>query len=234
MWKDYIDVNDPKKNNTFDNDKDVRDKTISISYKNEIKKWIELCIKECVNLPVIRETLNQYLNSVNTITSQATNNKMEQDIIDKIIKTGNVDTAIQISNSIEKIKSELCHSFLKKICNSLNTMEIGTEIKTKTNLCFDLNFDNSSKFYFELDFNEGIGISIINSSVLKEQRVKFLTHFKVENLENASNDNAYNNWLWYSRDWVKFNTNTLTNDEVIKQQTKLFNEMITNLKNIQL
>ena len=51
---------------------------ICISYKNNIINWIEKCIKEMANKPIIRETLNQYLTLIKQLTNQTTNNKMEQ------------------------------------------------------------------------------------------------------------------------------------------------------------
>lgn len=58
---------------------------ICVSYENHIKNWLEKCIKEMANKPTIRETLNQYLYLVKQLTNQATNNKMAQEIVNKII-----------------------------------------------------------------------------------------------------------------------------------------------------
>lgn len=45
---------------------------ICISYENEIIIWIEKCIEKVANKPIIRETLIQYLNLINSITNQQT------------------------------------------------------------------------------------------------------------------------------------------------------------------
>ncbi|PWL28391.1 PD-(D/E)XK nuclease family protein [uncultured Roseivirga sp.] len=42
----------------------------TISYKEEIIQWLELCIKEAVNRPALRETLNQYLMTLKKLTHQ--------------------------------------------------------------------------------------------------------------------------------------------------------------------
>ena len=49
-----------------------------ISYKSDIVKWLDLCIKEMVNKPYIRETLNQYLFLINELTGQSNNSKMSE------------------------------------------------------------------------------------------------------------------------------------------------------------
>lgn len=54
---------------------------ICISYQENITNWLEKCIIEMANKPIIRESLNQYLVLVKQLTNQSTNNKMSQDII---------------------------------------------------------------------------------------------------------------------------------------------------------
>ena len=51
-----------------------------ISYKNDIKEWLETCLKESVAYPLLRETLTQYINLINHLTGQAMNHEMEIEI----------------------------------------------------------------------------------------------------------------------------------------------------------
>lgn len=62
---------------------------VCVSYQENIKIWLEKCIKEMANKPIIRESLNQYLVLVKQITNQSTNNKMSQNIIDYISQDKN-------------------------------------------------------------------------------------------------------------------------------------------------
>ncbi len=99
-----------------------------ISYKDDIIDWLDQCRKEAANFPIIRETITQYSNLIKHLTNQATNNKMEQDIIKTIIESSNIDEAIEISKSIEKIKLTV----IKKIADSLNEHYLDIEYKLPT------------------------------------------------------------------------------------------------------
>ena len=82
----------------LENNKDF----ICISYEQHIVNWIENCIKEMANKPIIRETLNQYLHLVKQITNQTTNNKMEKELEQLIIKNKDaVKTLLDAHNSLE-------------------------------------------------------------------------------------------------------------------------------------
>jgi len=86
---------------------------VCISYENVIKEWLELCIKEMVNRPIIRETFNQYLYLIKSLTNQSTNNKMSTEII-KIMKT-NIQSSFEIVNNISALKSSLYYEFMSLI-----------------------------------------------------------------------------------------------------------------------
>lgn len=62
---------------------------ICISYERHIVSWLEKCIKEMANKPIIRETLNQYLHLVKQLTNQTTNKKMEKEIMNLILGNEN-------------------------------------------------------------------------------------------------------------------------------------------------
>ena len=56
-----------------------------ITYKDTIIQWLEQCKKEAVSLPIIRETISQYINLLKFLTNQTTMDKMK-DEIKKLIK----------------------------------------------------------------------------------------------------------------------------------------------------
>lgn len=56
-----------------------------ISYRDTIKNWIEKCLQVSINLPKIRETLQQFHNSINIITM--TNSNKLNDEITELIST---------------------------------------------------------------------------------------------------------------------------------------------------
>lgn len=69
------------------NHKDLADKNISyqqISYRKEITEWLQVCIEKCATVPIVRESIVQYLNLVKKITHQNINKKMSKEIVEKI------------------------------------------------------------------------------------------------------------------------------------------------------
>lgn len=144
---------------------------ICISYKKHIVKWLENCIKEMANKPIIRESLNQYLNLVKQLTHQTPNNKMKEEVINLMFKNFEAAKLISenYSNAVEKY-SLIQVKKLKEIieskginCNieranrtydglfvSLFSFKIDTESDENKNGEFDLgvNFELSNNKYF--------------------------------------------------------------------------------------
>lgn len=70
--------------------KDVDDKLLAyekISYSNDIITWLEECKKESVNMPLLRETIHQYINLIKKITHQNSNQNMNNEIVDAILQS---------------------------------------------------------------------------------------------------------------------------------------------------
>lgn len=124
---------------------------VCISYENEIISWLEQCIKEMTNKPIIRETLNQYLYLIKSLTNRSNNNKMS-DEINKIVLDDKLsfESFIQIVKIRNSIKSEILKKTLPPLLN---------EIRSENNLILNWNQNticsNSttqySGFYFTTD-----------------------------------------------------------------------------------
>jgi hypothetical protein len=52
----------------------------NISYKEDIVEWLEKCLKEAVEFPMLREVIKQYIYLIKKLTKQTTNNKMSEEI----------------------------------------------------------------------------------------------------------------------------------------------------------
>jgi hypothetical protein len=90
---------------------------ICISYQKTIKNWLEQCIKEMANKPIIRESLNQYLVLVKQLTNQSTNNKMEKELHEIILN--NYQASKEISNNFNKTILNFSNSIFLKIFEEL-------------------------------------------------------------------------------------------------------------------
>ncbi|AUC76139.1 PD-(D/E)XK nuclease family protein [Olleya sp. Bg11-27] len=96
-----------------------------ISYRNTIIEWLELCLKEAADQPIVRESIKQYSILLKKLTNQLSDDKMEKEIKD-IIK-GNYKSAKTISDNIEAVEVEYASLYLKEIgemvINKLNAIE---------------------------------------------------------------------------------------------------------------
>lgn len=94
----------------------IKDRVIKITYQHEILEFLNLCLKETVHLPIIRETLNQYIFLIKKITNQSTNIIMSESLIKLITSSpGNIESAMQISENMTAIKNELVKRLLSNI-----------------------------------------------------------------------------------------------------------------------
>ncbi|MDR0517445.1 MAG: PD-(D/E)XK nuclease family protein [Fibromonadaceae bacterium] len=80
----------------------------TLSYKGDIQKWLELCKKESVDNPILRETLTQYILLIRQLTGQTRSRKMEEEVINAIVKDSKyVSAAFDIAGSIEAVKKHI-------------------------------------------------------------------------------------------------------------------------------
>jgi hypothetical protein len=63
---------------------DIDDYTTA-SYKEDIIKWLEQCVPIAVRHPMVRETINQYINHLKQLTHQDMDTKNREEIIDMIV-----------------------------------------------------------------------------------------------------------------------------------------------------
>jgi len=79
-----------------------------ISYEEHILKWIERCIKEVVDKPILRETFQQYKKIINKMTNNETN--IEERLKIKEIIASNKDTLTSTKYLIDNFKHVKWHT----------------------------------------------------------------------------------------------------------------------------
>ena len=178
-----------------------------ISFKKDIKEWIEKCLEKTVSLPIIRETLLQYLNLINKITNQSTNNKMSKEIVESM-KT-NIISSFEISRNIEALKSELYYEFIEnlKVYATKNEMTCNEDSKNKSSK-FGIYFkpksweDNHLQICVIFDSKNYMGLYVGISylpALNTADNIKVRTKFK----ENGFKENDW--WIWKyteNKDWA--------------------------------
>jgi hypothetical protein len=58
-----------------------------ISYKEDVLRWLEACRKECACVPVVRETITQYIHLLKELTQQSNSTQMNEELSREIVKT---------------------------------------------------------------------------------------------------------------------------------------------------
>ncbi|WP_374540033.1 PD-(D/E)XK nuclease family protein [Flavobacterium sp.] len=205
---------------------------ICISYKVEIVRWLENCIKEMANKPIIRESLNQYLVLVKQLTHQSTNNKMKEELINILIKNPeNLNAAKIIAENYQNALIKINFNPINKLFLYLN--ELG--IETNKKLIERANRGDGDGVFIPLkefkledgEFELGINIELANNYYFfcvlqkndirkanvnthpKFQKIKEFLHSRIENL------NEVNGWtIGKSKDFIiGFNSKDFTEDD---------------------
>lgn len=134
---------------------------ICISYQSEIAAWLESCIKEMANKPMIRETLNQYLFLIKSLTNQSNHNKMNNDIYTILLKDKqSFESFAALTNIRNGIKSEILTNTLPDLLHKISASH---SLKLQWNqgqLCSnftpqysDFCFSNAELNSYNLNFN---------------------------------------------------------------------------------
>lgn len=125
----------------------------NISYKEDIINWLELCIKEASDKPMLREVIKQYIYLIKKLTGQTINKKMSDEIQNIILK--NFSSAEQIVKEFDKIKYKIFGRIRTRIAEVLIS-ELGAKynvIKRR-----DKVGEKNSGIWLELKEYQKIGI----------------------------------------------------------------------------
>lgn len=92
-----------------------------ISYAYDIIKWLELCKKEAVNYPILRETITQYINLIKLLTGQNINKTMTKEIYKILLSTiSNFKSAEVVHNMYNEIITSIEKGFFEEINKQSN------------------------------------------------------------------------------------------------------------------
>lgn len=100
----YLTLDGTKAHDYSTGGKLIKNSYLSISYAKEIIKWLEDCKKESVSLPIIRETISQYIYLIKYLTDQTIMSDVEKEIEQLIINTPEYIESIDLcSRTLAKI-----------------------------------------------------------------------------------------------------------------------------------
>src|SRR5690606_19090495 len=92
----------------------------ALSYETDIIAWLEDCKKESVNIPILRESIAQYIFLIKKLTNQNTSVGMSEDIINRVLHTSENLSAYKALLNVQKdLKLELIRRILTKLVEML-------------------------------------------------------------------------------------------------------------------
>lgn len=88
-----------------------------LSYSNDILRWLELCLKEAHDEPILRESIRQYLILIKKLT-HTMNDKFEDDLLELVIK--NLKQAEFITSTYQNSLGRIRQNLREAVMNQLN------------------------------------------------------------------------------------------------------------------
>ncbi|WP_335979794.1 PDDEXK-like family protein [Fusobacterium polymorphum] len=129
-----LDGSEPNEESTKGLTKEEKEKIIIISYKENIIEWLNDCIKEVAEVPIIRETLIQYRSLLKKITGKEEKNLIKE--IEELVLSNNeyLKMIYKIDDVLREIKIDLQFKFWEKLEEKLNEIVVKRKMKLESNL----------------------------------------------------------------------------------------------------
>lgn len=90
-----------------------------VSYKDDVDVWLEECIKQASQYPILRETLIQYQRLIKKLTGQSLVRGYIMEIKDFLLDEKNIRFAIDIGRALPEAKIEIQFKFWEELAEKL-------------------------------------------------------------------------------------------------------------------
>lgn len=173
---------------------ELKDKVKSIHYGFEILDWLNACAKECFNKPILRESINQYINLITDMT----NNSASEEEIKSLLKivganADNLSSAKLLADNLKHLYWWSIYEFWKLLSERLiqrgyiirdrieneeiDNLVHGTSRTKKVYFNLGVSSPNGIKFIINADFDDyiciGVNKSELNAGTKKKATVFF-------------------------------------------------------------
>lgn len=123
-----------------------------ISYKETITGWLELCIKEATDHPILRETIKQYIILIKKLTGQLINDSMSKDVEALIL--ADLESASVVYNNFVSAKNIILDKIRDGLLDSLRN-ELKDYLVEKVDV---VGARNSKIWFYHKEVDKKLGI----------------------------------------------------------------------------
>lgn len=183
---------------------------VCLSYKSDIRGWLDRCVELASRTPLVRETINQYISTIDILT----NNVMEdnKELLDILCKEENLDAIYDIANNknivVNRIINEVFIPKLRDLAESKGlTMGDNCTENWMEESWAGASFYNPKWKYLKLVFEferRGLGRLIFGFHTKDEDGVKREDVKDWEKVQKNYSTKDVNNQYWI---WKDFNGN---------------------------
>lgn len=178
----------------------MHDKVLNISYRKEIVLWLEKSIKKVSHIPVLKETLEQYLSLIQVLTKQMQSQSVEMALKELLLQGDNLQQIISLEAVVTEAKIELQLDFWQRLLASLissysfsfyniNNTQKGLEESVRRYYELQKNgkdygikskVDENLYFFVELRENLYYGFYFEDTSKINRKQKNILEHLAVD------------------------------------------------------
>ena len=218
---------------------------VCLSYKSDIRGWLDRCVELAARTPLVRETINQYISTIDILT----NNVMEdnKELLDILSKEENLDAIYDIANNknivVNRFINEVFIPKLRDLAESKGlTMGDNCTENWMEESWAGASFYNPKWKYLKLVFEferRGLGRLIFGFHAKDEDGVKREDVKDWEKVQKNYSTKDVNNQSWI---WKDFNGNQywdnaqaikdLLNGKTLNDFSIMFDEAIDSVKGL--
>ena len=218
---------------------------VCLSYKSDIRGWLDRCVELSSRTPLVRETINQYISTIDILT----NNVMEdnKELLDILSKEENLDAIYDIANNknivVNRFINEVFIPKLRDLAESKGlTMGDNCTENWMEESWAGASFYNPKWKYLKLAFefeHKGLGFLIFGFRPKNEDGVKREDVKDWEKVQKNYSTKDVNNQCWI---WKDFNGNQywdnasgikdLRNGKTLNNFSIMFDEAIDCVKGL--
>lgn len=176
---------------------------LCISYESHILPWLEECVRIASDLPHIRETINQYINTIRKLTETDIDMGTNKKIIELLKQPENYDAMFGIWNNLNASMNEVMNAFVKQLEKELARVESPFTCKPngadwfQSYMRIDFIHKNWEKVVFSIEF-EARGFRNMIVGFLRRTHVEDIRAVagakKLADEYGLSKENT--NWFW--------------------------------------